>query len=97
MFWSKSENVDAVELDVEAGKIYYIQQHVRGGAFRARTKLEVLDEAEGERLLAKCKKYGIITDKGIEKGQEIVRKHKEATQKDLDRRAWKAEKEKAEE
>jgi hypothetical protein len=47
VFWSKSENVDALELTVEAGKTYYIQQHVRMGGFRARTKLEVLDEAEG--------------------------------------------------
>ncbi len=95
VFWSKSENVDAVELDVEAGKIYYIQQHVRMGGFRARTKLEILDAAEGEETLAKCKKYGVITDKGIEKGQKIARKHKEATQEDLDRRAREAEEEKA--
>lgn len=89
VFWSKSENVDALELEIEAGKTYYIQQKVQMGGFRARTKLEVLDRAEGEEALAKCKKHGTLTAKGREKGAEIVAEHKDATQKDLDRRARK--------
>lgn len=87
VFWSKSENVDALELEVEAGKTYYIQQHVRMGGFRARTKLEVLDETEGRKALEKCGRHAMMTPKGIEKGKEIAREHKEATRKDLERRA----------
>ncbi|RMH22261.1 MAG: DUF2846 domain-containing protein [Acidobacteria bacterium] len=90
VFWSKSENVDAVELEVEAGKTYYIQQQVRPGGLKARTRLKVLTEAEGEAALAKCGRNATMTDKGREKGEEIAREHKDATQKDLDRRAKKA-------
>jgi hypothetical protein len=92
VFWSKSENVDALELEVKAGKTYYIQQRIRMGAFRARTKLEVLDEADGEKALMKCKKHGTLTARGREKGAEIVRDHKKDTQEDLDRRAKEAQK-----
>ena len=91
VFWSKSENVDALELDVEAGRTYYIQQHVRVGGFRARTKLEVLEAAAGEKALAKCAKHGTMTAKGQEKGAEIVAEHKEATAKDLERRKREAQ------
>ena len=92
VFWSKSENVDALELAAEAGKTYYIQQHVKMGGFKARTKLEVLDEAQGKEALAKCHKHGTLTAKGLAKGAEIVAEHKKDTQEDLDRRARKAEK-----
>ncbi|HEX6851977.1 MAG TPA: DUF2846 domain-containing protein [Candidatus Polarisedimenticolaceae bacterium] len=92
VFWSKSENVDALELEVEAGKTYYIQQHVQIGGFRARTKLEVLDEEAGKAALAKCKKHGTMTARGRAKADEIVAEHKKDTQEDLDRRAEKATK-----
>jgi hypothetical protein len=92
VFWSKSENVDALELTVEAGKTYYIQQHVQVGALRARTKLEVLDETEGKKVLEKCKHHTSLTAKGIEKGKEIARDHKENTKEDLERRAKEEEK-----
>lgn len=87
VFWSKSENVDALELEVEAGSTYYLQQHVQVGGFRARTKLEVLGEAEGKAALAKCRKHGTMTARGRAKAAEIVVEHKADTQEDLDRRA----------
>lgn len=90
VFWSKSENVDALEMEVEAGKTYYVQQRVQVGGFRARTKLEVLDVEAGEAALAKCDKHGTITAKGREKGAEIVAEHKKDTLEDLERRAKKA-------
>jgi len=93
LFWSKSENVDALELTVEAGKTYYIKQGIQMGAFRARTKVEVLDEAEGQAALGKCKHHTTMTAKGVEKGKEIAREHKADTQEDIDRRAKKAAKE----
>lgn len=91
VFWSKSENVDALEIQVEAGKTYYIQQHVQMGGFRARTKLELLGEAAGKEALGKCKKHGTITEKGRAKGREHVAEHKADTQEDLDRRAREAQ------
>jgi len=97
VFWSKSENVDALELAVEAGKTYYIQQHVQMGGFRARTKLEVLDEAKGKTVLDKCEKRAVMTARGVEKAKEIALEHKKDTQEDLDRRAAKEAKEQAKE
>jgi hypothetical protein len=94
VFWSKSENVDALELEVEAGMTYYIQQRVRMGGFKARTKLDVLDTAEGEKALAKCAKHGTLTAKGREQGMKIAREYKDRTAEDLERRAKKEEKEK---
>lgn len=90
-FWSKSENVDALELDVAAGKTYFMQQHLRLGAFRAGTKLEVLSDEEGRKALAECKKHGTLTEKGRTKGRELVAEHKDQTQEDVDRRAREAQ------
>ena len=93
VFWSKSENVDAVELEVGAGKTYYIQQQVRMGALKARTKLEILDEDEGEQRLAKCGKFGVLTAAGRERGAEIARESEDRTKEALERRAEKEEEE----
>jgi hypothetical protein len=87
VFWSKSENVDALRLTVEAGRTYYIQQHVRMGGFRARTKLEVLEEAAGVEALEKCDKYGTMTARGLAKGEELAREHRKDVEEDLARRA----------
>ena len=62
------------------------------GGFRARTRLEVLDEANGKEALARCKKHGTMTEEGRRKGAEIVRDHLRDIQEDLDRRAAEAEK-----
>ena len=89
VFWSKSENVDAVELEVQAGKTYYLQQHVRMGGLKARTKLEVLDEATGQERLAKCSKHGVLTETGKARGAEIAAEYEDRTAEDLERRAKK--------
>ena len=91
VFWSKSENVDAVELEVEAGKTYYLQQHVKVGGFKARTKLEVLDETAGKERLAKCTKHGVLTDKGHARGAELAAEYKDHTAEDLARREKESE------
>ncbi len=93
VFWSKSENVDAVELSVEAGGTYYIQQRVRMGGFKARTKLDVLTAEEGPEILAKCKRQSSLTDAGRERGAALAAEYREATEKDLERRSRQAEKE----
>lgn len=97
VFWSKSENVDAVELEVEAGRTYYLKQGVRPGFFRARTKLLVLDETGGEKALKKCKKHGTITGKGIEKGRQLAEAHMDSAMKDVERQTREAERKTARE
>lgn len=53
-FCSQAENRSVLSLTVEAGKTYYIQQKMRMGVWKARNKLEVLDEGEGTKGLRKC-------------------------------------------
>jgi uncharacterized protein DUF2846 len=86
LFWSKSENVDALELEVEAGKTYYLQQHVKIGGLKARTKLEALDEATGTERLAKCSKHGVLTESGKTRGAEIASEYKKHATEDLARK-----------
>jgi hypothetical protein len=45
---SKAENVDSLELNVEAGKLYYVLQETKPGNFYVRSKLRLVDEAEGQ-------------------------------------------------
>jgi len=40
LFWSKSENTDFLEADLEAGKIYIIDSQPQMGAFKAGVKLK---------------------------------------------------------
>jgi hypothetical protein len=54
-FVSRSENDYTLDLDTEAGKIYYIKQEPKMGVLYAETKLEVLNEEDGKKYLAKCK------------------------------------------
>lgn len=55
VFLSRSENKAWLDLVLEPGKIYYIEQQVKMGWIYARTKLKLLDEEEGKKILAKCK------------------------------------------
>ena len=50
-FCSESENQDAMTMYVEPGKTYYIQQQVKARMWKARTRLEVLNEAKGKEEL----------------------------------------------
>ncbi len=51
-FCSQSENRSLLTLKVEAGKTYYLQQHIHLGAMKARNKLELMTEEEGKAKLA---------------------------------------------
>jgi hypothetical protein len=93
VFWSKSENVDAVELTVEAGSTYFIQQRVQVGGFKARTKLDVLTAEEGPTILAKCNRQSSLTESGRARGAELAAEYRKATEEDLERRARKAQQE----
>jgi uncharacterized protein DUF2846 len=54
-FCSQAENRSLLSLVVEAGKTYYLQQKITMGMMKARNDLEVLNEEEGKKGLAKCK------------------------------------------
>jgi hypothetical protein len=54
-FLSRSENKSTLEVSLEAGKIYYLEQQVKMGMIYARTKLKLVDEEKGKGILSKCK------------------------------------------
>jgi hypothetical protein len=53
-FCSQSENRSIEMISVEAGKTYFLQQHIRMGKNQARNTLEILSEVDGRKSLAKC-------------------------------------------
>jgi len=52
-FCSQAENRSLMTVKVEAGKTYYIQQHVTMGFLKAGNSLEVMDDAVAKEKLAK--------------------------------------------
>jgi uncharacterized protein DUF2846 len=52
-FCSQSENASRLNLNLEAGKIYFLQQHIRMGFFKAENELSQLDDSGGREALAK--------------------------------------------
>jgi PBP1b-binding outer membrane lipoprotein LpoB len=52
---SKAENTSELTVDALAGKVYYIWQEVKLGAFSARTKLQLVDEATGQKGVSESK------------------------------------------
>ena len=51
-FCSHAENHSVMKLTVEAGKTYYVQQHISMGMMKARNKIEPMTEEEGKAKLA---------------------------------------------
>lgn len=51
----RSETVSEVTFDAEAGKVYYVWQQIKMGAFIARNKLQIVDEATGQKGVQQCK------------------------------------------
>jgi len=72
LFWSRAENVSAIEHTVEAGRTYYFKQKVKLGALKARVRAEFLSENEGLAALKKCKMYSTLTEAGKARGEEIA-------------------------
>jgi len=54
-FVSTAENKASLSLTLEPGKIYYINQQVKMGIIKARTGLELMNEADGIKALNDCK------------------------------------------
>lgn len=54
-FCSKAENTSVLALNVEAGKIYFVEQKIKMGFMKARNQLALLTEKEGREKLGKTK------------------------------------------
>lgn len=52
---SHAENNVSMDIDVEAGKTYYVRQQVKMGFAYAETGLKLLDDTDGQKDLKKCK------------------------------------------
>jgi Protein of unknown function (DUF2846) len=52
LFCSVAENRSLLKLNVEAGKTYYLQQHVALGVTKARNKIELMTDEEGRKKAA---------------------------------------------
>ncbi len=52
---SLAENTDALEIDAKAGTVIYVWQEVKMGAFSARSKLHLVDEATGRTGVSESK------------------------------------------
>jgi hypothetical protein len=53
-FCSEAENRSIKTVKVEAGRAYFLQQHVRPGVMKARNSLAIISAEEGKRALTKC-------------------------------------------
>jgi hypothetical protein len=53
-FVSSAENDSELNLNLEAGKTYYLEQRATMGIIFSRNKLEMLDEIKGKKALSKC-------------------------------------------
>jgi Protein of unknown function (DUF2846) len=51
---SRAENHSVKTVKVEAGKTYFLQQHIRMGVMKARNSLEVITPEEGQKAVEKC-------------------------------------------
>ena len=80
LFWTKSENTSALELDVEAGKTYYLKIKIKMGINKARAKLIEATQEESLKYFSKCS-YVEPTPAGLERAQEIVANRKGRAEK----------------
>jgi hypothetical protein len=51
---SRAENEDTLELEVMAGKLYYVWQEVKMGLWSARSKLSLMTDEEGKKGVSEC-------------------------------------------
>lgn len=77
LFWTKSENTSALEMEVEAGETYFLRVGIRPGIGKARAVIKQIDEAEAQRYFKKCG-YVEPTEAGFAQAVEIAanRKHR---------------------
>ncbi|MCP4202152.1 MAG: DUF2846 domain-containing protein [bacterium] len=76
LFWTKSENTSAVEVEVEAGQTYYLKVAIKPGFNKARAKILQIDEGAAEKYFQKCS-YVEPTEEGLARAVEIVANRKD--------------------
>jgi hypothetical protein len=52
---SKAENTDTLEVEVLPGTVTFVWQEVKMGVLYARSKLRLVDEAQGKQGVQECK------------------------------------------
>jgi hypothetical protein len=77
MIWAKAQNIDALEIDFEPGKTYYIKQAIKSGGLNAWVTLTVLSQQEWEQEMENCKKYTRLTVRGESRIAAIGRENYE--------------------
>ena len=80
LFWTKSENTSALEMEVEAGRTYYLKVKIKMGVMKARAKILEIDELTAQKFFDKCS-YVEPSGEGLARAAEIVanRKHRAET------------------
>jgi hypothetical protein len=78
LIWSSSGNVSVLKVNLEAGKIYYFEQEIRGGAMKARVALEPMDEAEALEAIGKDKRTTLTEEGRVKGAEELAEHHAEA-------------------
>lgn len=76
VFWSKAENVNAVKLNVEGGKTYYLQQKIQPGGLKARVKFLLIEEAKTPKMFKKMQVFnphGTSQRQGADLYREVLR------------------------
>ena len=76
LFWTKSENTSAFELEVEAGETYYLKVKIKMGLAKARARILQIDEKEAQGYFEKCS-YVEPTEEGLTRAVEIVANRKD--------------------
>lgn len=64
LFMSKSENESEMQLNLEAGKTYFLKQKIKLGALKTMNELIQVNESEGREILQNCR-LGDQTEKPI--------------------------------
>ncbi|MDH3629250.1 MAG: DUF2846 domain-containing protein [Acidobacteriota bacterium] len=76
LFWTKSENTSALEMDVVAGETYYFKVAIKAGFNKARAKIVQVDAEEAKKFFDKCG-YVEPSDEGLARAVEIAANRKD--------------------
>jgi len=86
VFWTKAGNVSAFELEVEAGKTYFLEQCTLLGGLKARVRFEPVDEDDGMKAVSECK-LATLTPAGVQRAKEIAADELDKAKKKAAKRA----------
>lgn len=57
---SQAENLESRTVDIKSGYVYYYQQSMRVGTWKARNELVMLDGKEGKKSVDRCKAPKVV-------------------------------------